>query len=238
MVKSASANGLLIYGGSFNPIHIGHLRLAIESRECLHELFDKVDFVPSACHPQKDHSTLLPFDLRSKLIRDAIKNLPWASCNELERERQGPSYTLDTLLEYGRKYVKENLFFLIGSEDFKLLPSWHKGLDIASYCNLVVAPRGNFSLEEFTGLCRRFWACENSQLKEGNESGTLAYTRLRLHSGTFVFYLSVPYLEISASRIRSLWLKNLNIDFLVPKEVLEFLNKEKLLVRESWQKKE
>lgn len=237
MFKSASDNGFLIYGGSFNPIHIGHLRLAIESRECLHEYFAKVDFVPSAWHPQKDCSTLLPFALRSRLIREAIKSLPWASCNELEKERQGPSYTLDTLLEYGREHSREKIYFLIGSEDFKLLPSWHKGLEIGNFCNLVVAPRGSFSLEEFNMLCKRFWTCEHSEIEERRENGNQIYTRLKLATGTFVFYLALPYLDISASRIRRLWLKNLNIDFLVPQGVLELLNREKILVSESWQKK-
>lgn len=237
MLKSASGKGILVYGGSFNPVHIGHLRLAIEARECLGNFLHQVDFVPTASHPQKEDSSLLPFSLRAKLVKAAIESLPDAQCNELELKRAGPSYTLDTLKEYCSSYDKRDVFFLLGSEDFLLLPTWHKGLKIPDYCNLVVAPRGSFSLSDFIRACEGFWPSASRDWKVESQLGLDGGFCLRLENMSRIFYLSIPYLEISSSRVRELWLKDLNIDFLVPRKAIELLDREKIQVRESWQKK-
>lgn len=237
MFKNDRDKGILIYGGAFNPVHIGHLRLAIEARECLCNFLHKVDFVPTASHPQKDDSSLLPFFMRVKLIKAAIADLPDFRCNEIENRRNGPSYTLDTLKEYCSSYDKNDLYFLIGSEDFLLLPTWHRWLEIVDYCNLAVAPRGNFSHSDFVSSCKGYWpnACQDPET--GNRLALEGGFCLRLENNSRIFYLSIPYLKISSSRIRELWLNNLNIDFLIPRIDIEILDSEKNQVKKSWQKK-
>lgn len=237
MFKNKLGKGILIYGGSFNPIHIGHLRLAIEARECLCNYLHKIDFVPTASHPIKEDASLLPFFLRVKLVKAAIENLPDVRCNELEHKRAGPSYTLDTLKEYCSKYAKQDLYFLLGSEDFLLLPTWHRGLEILDYCNLAVAPRGNFSFSDFISACKNFWVSAYRDPESEERLAQGGGLCMQLENMSKVFYLCIPYLEISSSRIRELWLNNLNIDFLIPKMDIEILSKEKTTVRESWQKK-
>lgn len=237
MQKSTPEKGILIYGGSFNPIHIGHLRLAIEAREYLRAFLNKVDFVPTASHPQKDDSGLLPFSLRTELVRVALEGLADMSCNEIEHKRAGPSYTLDTLQEYCSSREKEDIYFLLGSGDFLLLPTWYRGLEILDYCNLVVAPRGNFSAGDFIAACKNFWPSatpDEARAKSLNFDGGLC---LREEKGSAIFYLPIPHLELSSSRIRELWLAGLNIDFLVPFLDIEILKREKIQVRKSWQKK-
>lgn len=237
MANASSPKGVLVYGGSFNPIHIGHLRLAIEARECLRSFLSRIHFVPAYSHPWKDDGSLLPFTLRVKLVRAAIECLPGAFCSELEEEREGPSYTIDTLGEYCKNYKKENVFFLIGSEDYLLLPKWRRGLEIIKFCNLAVAPRGAWPASDFIEATRRFWSGAVPDLEAQNQMGLDKGVCLRTASGSRVFYLSIPWLEISGSRIRRLWLDGYNIDFLVPWADIEILDKEKTQVREIWLKK-
>lgn len=225
--------GILIYGGSFNPVHIGHLRLAIEAREQMKFFLDQIDFVPAACHPQKAGKSLLPFQLRVELINLALEKIPCAFCNELEGKRYGPSYTLDTLLEYGKLKDRKELYFLLGSPDFELLRSWHKGLELADFCNLVIAPRGEFSSADFVNTVESYWHSftRDPDTEEKLPAGACC---LELPNSARLFYLQLPYLEISASRIRAMWLNNMNIEFLMPWRSLELLNREGALARACW----
>ena len=87
--------GRAILGGSFNPPHVGHLRLAVEAREALGDLVRGVDMVPCAQPPHKKTGHLLPFELRAAMLEAALAPLPWLRCNRLEALRDGPSYTWD-----------------------------------------------------------------------------------------------------------------------------------------------
>ena len=115
--------GRAILGGSFNPPHVGHLRLAVEAREALGDL-----------------------------VRGALAPLPWLRCNRLEALRDGPSYTWDTLQAYRAAEPDTDFYFLLGSPDFALLPTWHRGLELPRLCHFVVVPRGDLTAEEFTDM--------------------------------------------------------------------------------------
>lgn len=235
MIKHVAGNekGLLIYGGSFNPVHIGHLRLAIEARAAMSHFVDKIEFVPTAMHPQKQEKTLLPFSFRVELINLAITNLPYIICNRLESCRNGPSYTYDTLAVYAEAHDASKLFFLLGSQDFQLLRSWHRGLEIIDNCNLVIAPRGEFSFSRFKEVVADFWS-EATSDKKAEKYLPPACHCIKLHDKTRLFYLPIPWLDISASRIRELWLDGQNIDFLMPQASLDFLNQNKSIAETSW----
>ena len=122
--------GRAILGGSFNPPHVGHLRLAIEAAEALSSLTDGVDLIPCAVPPHKAMTGMLPFDLRARMLEASIADLPFLRCNRLEGQRQGPSYTWDTLLAYREAAPDTELYFILGSPDFALLPTWHRGLEL------------------------------------------------------------------------------------------------------------
>ena len=101
MTETASPPpGRAILGGSFNPPHVGHLRLAIEAREALGDLVQGVDMVPCAVPPHKAQSGMLPFELRASMVAACAESIPWLRCNRAEALRQGPSYTWDTLCAY------------------------------------------------------------------------------------------------------------------------------------------
>lgn len=126
-----------VFGGSFNPIHNGHLLLADEVLEQLG--LDRVIFVPAALPPHKAAATLAPAGDRYEMVRLAIAGHPQFEVSDLELRRSGPSYTVETL--EALRTGGDELFFLIGSETFLDLLSWRAPSRIASLARLVVIPR-------------------------------------------------------------------------------------------------
>lgn len=226
---NSAEKGILVYGGTFNPVHIGHLRLAIEAKARLGKRISRVEFVPSANPPHKSSKGILPFALRVKLLNAVLKTLPDMYCNEIEAQRPGLSYTYDTLREYGDRARRDDLYFLLGSQDFALLPTWRRGLELPRLCNLVIAPRDGFLQDDFVSLATRLWPYSS-----------LAHAEtpiMQLHNCGKIYYLSIPQLEISASQIREIWLAGGNVDYLTPQPVLDILAAEKELVTACWQEK-
>ena len=143
------AAGRALFGGSFNPPHVGHLRLAIEMAETLRPLADSVELMPCAAPPHKVVSGLLPFDLRAAMVEACLDGLPGLSCNRMEAGRPGLSYTWDTLQACREETPERPLFFILGNPDYALLPHWHRGLELPELCQLVVVPRGEGSEKNF-----------------------------------------------------------------------------------------
>ncbi len=105
-----------ILGGSFNPVHNGHVRMAIEVLERLS--LDRVELVPAKQPPHKQEGDILPFDLRLELVNQAIDGVPGLGSNPLEGEREGPSYTCDTLNCYRTEQPDSDFFFIVGRPRF------------------------------------------------------------------------------------------------------------------------
>ncbi len=221
-----------ILGGSFNPVHIGHIRLAIEILEC--QLFptklDRLDLIPCSIAPHKSNSTILPFDLRLKMLEASIKNIPNLHANALENARKGPSYTYDTLSIYKEKYPKSRLLFLVGGEDFSHIPTWFNGLKLPELADIGMVPRAGNNIEMFQSEIKKHWpSAKFSENKTPQAS---------LENGSNFYYLPLPRLDISASYIRKLWQQDKNIRMLMPHEALEILYASSTKVNQIWQHKE
>jgi nicotinate-nucleotide adenylyltransferase len=135
-----------ILGGTFNPIHIGHLILAEEIREKIG--LDKVIFVPASFPPHKDNSDIAPADHRYRMIKLAIKGNQHFSVSEIEISRGGRSYTIDTLKEFKKLYPKEELCFITGSDLLNYLEEWKDLVRIIEMVKFIVATRPGYSLEK------------------------------------------------------------------------------------------
>lgn len=225
--------GRLIFGGSFNPLHIGHMRLALETLETLAGLIKSVEFLPSAVPPHKLAEPILPFSLRAAMIRATIKDQPYLACNEIEADLAAPSFTWNTLSELA---AEAPLFFLLGSQDYELLSEWYNGLELPKICNLVIAPRGVYSRDDFMRQTKKFWPDCGPVLTGPADACTGEKCwRIALAQGSSVYLLPAPHLAISSTRIRRLWLCGKNIDYLVPWPALALLEKERGAVRACWQ---
>jgi len=133
-----------IYGGTFNPIHIGHLVAAQDAIE-RHRL-DRLFWVPSARPPHKRRAGLAPAEERCALIAAAIAGAPRMAVCRWEIERAGPSYTVDTLRRFRAEFPRANLFFLIGADSLYELHTWREIGAILDLCRVVSVARPGFAL--------------------------------------------------------------------------------------------
>ena len=230
MTETASPPpGRAILGGSFNPPHVGHLRLAIEAREALGDLVQGVDMVPCAVPPHKAQSGMLPFELRARMVEACAEQIAWLRCNRVEAQRQGPSYTWDTLCAYREAEPETELYFILGSPDFALLSTWHRGLELPRLCHFVVVPRKGHTAGDFIAAAKALWPTARQRLPV-----LPACCCMALPDGGLAHFLDVPWLAVSASRVRQLWLAGRNVDFLVPDAALQILRNNAPAVRQHW----
>ena len=218
-----------ILGGSFNPIHIGHLRLAIEAREApgLLAPLDRVDLVPCAQPPHKSMRGLLPFDLRLHLARAAVEGVPGLAVNGLEGERSGPSYTWHTLEAYRAAHPGARLLFIVGGEDFGALAQWYRGLELPQLADVAMVPRAGSAQAAFRHEAARHWP--DARLVQDDRQ---LYAELPW--GARLIYLPLPRLDISASCLRQRWMARRSVRFLMPEAALDVLEAHRAAVTACW----
>ena len=128
-----------IYGGTFDPIHQGHLILAEQCRE--QGPLDQVWFVPAFRPPNKLEMSLTRFDLRVEMISLAIAGNPAFRIDELEKDRTGPSFTVDTIAELRARHPADEFWLLVGSDTLADLPHWHDPARLLGLAGLLVMGR-------------------------------------------------------------------------------------------------
>jgi nicotinate-nucleotide adenylyltransferase len=128
-----------IFGGSFNPVHRGHLLVA---RAAFEEVgIDRLFFVPAARSPFKSEEKPAPDEFRLRLLRLALTGKPECEVDSREIRRGGTSYTIDTLREFAREFPGAELFYLIGADNVEALGKWREPVELAGLAEFVVVPR-------------------------------------------------------------------------------------------------
>jgi nicotinate-nucleotide adenylyltransferase len=135
-----------IFGGTFNPIHIGHLILAEEIREKL--TLDTVIFVPTYLPPHKDTDDVAPAAHRLAMCTLAVRTNKYFAVSDIEIKRNGRSYTIDTVREFKRLYPRDELFFITGSDLLSYLDGWKDLKEIIAMVKFIVATRPGFPLDK------------------------------------------------------------------------------------------
>jgi len=193
---------IAILGGSFNPVHFGHLKMAEAAMESTH--FSKVLFIPTGTPYHKEQKDLLPFSDRLKLLELAIENCPDFDCSPIEGERDGNSYTIDTVRELLRQNPTNSYSLLIGTDQFLTLRSWHKIIELGQLVDFYIANRnGEMSFSTF------------QKEKEALEK------ELSLHCNLF----PMPAIDLSSTEIRKLLKEGKSIHGMLPKSVEEYILK-------------
>lgn len=131
-----------IFGGTFDPIHLGHLILAEQCRQ--QARLDQVLFIPAALPPHKREQAVSSFAQRVEMVTLAIAGNPAFRVDELEKERIGPSYTVDTLAQLRQARPGDDLFFLLGSDSLRDFPTWYQPRRILELAELLVVERPDF----------------------------------------------------------------------------------------------
>jgi nicotinate-nucleotide adenylyltransferase len=139
--------GLL--GGSFNPVHNGHLAIARQARAVLG--LDRILFIPTSHPPHKPNGSLAPAQDRYEMIRMAIASDPSLAISDVEIRRPGKSYSIDTIRLLQQEYGPQTqLFFLIGLDAFLDFPSWREPLTLLELCPFVVISRPGLSFQSLS----------------------------------------------------------------------------------------
>src|ERR1041384_4311105 len=128
-----------IFGGSFDPVHIGHLLVA--QAACEELALERLFFVPAAQSPFKPASEPAPAALRLRMLRLALAAKPNCEIDEQELHRGGVSFSIDTVRDYARRFPGAELFYLIGADHVPTLPKWREAEDLARLVQFVVISR-------------------------------------------------------------------------------------------------
>lgn len=209
-----------IFGGTFNPIHLGHMRLVVEVMESVRP--SRLDLLLSARPPHKGGRRLLPFPLRASLLEAAIRGMDNVTVNTLENERDEPSYTAETLRIYREREPDARLCFIIGAEDFSTIASWQQWETLPRLADIIVAPRSGAAQEVFSDTVRDLWP-EAVPVPPPFAASDAAYAIPGMpNAGTFT-HLPLPRLDIRAELIRERFLAGRSIRFLVPDAVHDML---------------
>jgi len=128
-----------LFGGSFDPVHLGHLLVAQAAREELD--LARLFFIPAAQSPFKPESAPTPAPERLRLLRLALAGKTWCEIDEQEIQRGGVSYTIETLRDYAVRFPQAQLFYLIGADHLAQLPKWRAAEELARLVEFVVIPR-------------------------------------------------------------------------------------------------
>jgi nicotinate-nucleotide adenylyltransferase len=134
-----SLSPIALFGGSFDPIHIGHLLVAQAAREELG--LARLFFIPAGQSPFKPDTRPAPPALRLQMLHLALAGKDWCEVDDQEIKRGGVSYTIDTLKDYHRRFPDTQLFYLIGGDHVAQLPKWRQAADLAQLVEFVAVPR-------------------------------------------------------------------------------------------------
>lgn len=193
-----------VFGGTFNPIHLGHLRAAEEVREAL--ALDRVVFVPARLPPHKASDGLADADYRLNLVRLAVADNPGFSVSDLELRRDGPSWSIDTLEALLREERPQELKFIMGADQYAELHTWRRFTDIIALVDIVVMTRP----PDFSPIAP----------PKGAEKEYVAIPGgWRHRSGRVVRHVAVTPIAISSTLVREALKNGKSARYLVPESI-------------------
>ncbi|MCY1356469.1 putative nicotinate-nucleotide adenylyltransferase [compost metagenome] len=199
-----------VLGGTFDPVHIGHLRGALEVAETL--ALDELRLTPSARPPHRDKPQVTAKD-RLAMVECAVAGVAPLVVDARELQRDKPSYTIDTLeLMRAELAVSDQVFLLLGWDAFCGLPTWHRWEELLQHCHILVLQRPDADSEPPDAL--------RNLLAARSVSDPLA---LKGPSGQIAFVWQTP-LAVSATQIRQLLASGKSVRFLVPDAVLAYID--------------
>jgi len=215
--KEAAKKGIGLFGGTFNPIHLGHLRGAEEIRETFG--LQEVIFIPAAHPPHKVTEEIIEAHHRLEMVKRATRKNPQFSTSDVELKRGGKSYSVDTI-RYFLEKLKDSLYFILGRDAFMEIETWKDFHNLFSLCNFIVMARPGFiqasPLPEVLAPAFRY------------DQGVSAWVHA---SGNIVFFKEINFLDISSTKVRELAQKGGSLKYLVPPEVEAYIAKHGLYRR-------
>jgi nicotinate-nucleotide adenylyltransferase len=211
-----------ILGGTFNPIHYGHLAAAEEVRDRLK--LDRILFIPSFIPPHKQEEAVPSAVHRMEMVRLAVMGNPAFEPTDIEIRRGGRSYTIDTIEALRQVHGGTELYFITGLDSFMEIQTWNHWERLLTLCSFVVLSRPGY---RFTDLLKIDFmkpaAGEIAVLERGER------THAMVRPGAFTVFLEmIPHYDISSTDIRRRMREGRNIKYLLPDAVETYIIKNKL----------
>ena len=207
-------------GGTFNPVHLGHLRGGEEIREAFH--LDEVIFIPSSIPPHKITEKVIEAGHRFEMVRLAISSNPYFSASDLEISRPGKSYSIETIRHF-RDRNQDTFFFILGSDAFVEIETWKEFQSLFSLCHFVVMTRPG-SQKETLSLPRALIPNFRYSSKE----------KAWIHiSGYMLYFKEISFLDISSTKVRELIEEGKSVRYLIPREVETYIQEHSLYRKKS-----
>ena len=221
-----SAYGVL--GGTFDPIHLGHLHAA----RCVRRAFalSEVVLVPAAVPPHKSRAGLSPAPTRLAMVRLAAQDEPWLSVSTAELDRGGVSYTIDTLTELRRVRALDTPLFILGADAFLELRTWREPEALVRRFDLVVVDRPGSAIPP--GAPDPDLAARLQTVPFAPGAGAPFLETPRPAEGR-VFRLEIPLCPVSSSQVRQCVGRGAPLDVLVPPAVARYIHDQGLYVMEG-----
>lgn len=206
-----------VFGGTFDPVHFGHLRSALELFEQLS--LQRMHLIPSAVPPHRE-APRASAEQRLAMLRLAVEGQPGFVVDEREIRRQGPSYMVDTLLSLQAEVGETPLCLILGVDAFLGIPGWHQWQKLLELSHIVVAHRPGWHLDE-----TRMSAALREVVREHRLSDSAA---LQSKNAGGVLLQGVTQLDISATDIRERIAAGKNANYLLPASVWQYIKSQDL----------
>jgi nicotinate-nucleotide adenylyltransferase len=217
----ATGNRLIgILGGTFNPIHFGHLRMAQELADALN--LDEVRFIPSANPPHKNKPQVSA-EHRASMVQLAIADNPTFQLDTRELNRAGASYTIDTLISLRDELgSKVSICLMMGSDAFTKLDSWHRWDELLNYCHIILVQRPeqqpSTKTEKLSDQMTHFLSAHYTENLDDLAEKTAGYIHMQ----------QITAQDISATKIREKLAAGSSAKYLVPEAVLAYIAQHQL----------
>jgi nicotinate-nucleotide adenylyltransferase len=205
-----------IFGGTFDPVHYGHLRSALEIKEIFG--LDEIRLVLSALPPHRS-APQAPIGMRLEMLQLAVKKQPGLIVDTREIGRPGASYMVDTLVSLRHDFPQQTLLLIIGSDAFNQLTSWHQWQRLFDFTHLVVLTRPGFKIPPLDDFFSARHTTNKQELSE-QSAGKLCFQ-------------PITQLDISATKIRAMIADQRNPAFLLPDTVLAYIKLHNLYQQHS-----
>jgi nicotinate-nucleotide adenylyltransferase len=211
-----------IFGGTFNPVHFGHLRAAEEVRERLR--FDKILFIPSGNPPLKTKE-IAPAQHRYEMLRIALQGNPFFELSDIECRKKGKAFTVETLKELNVIHSGTRFFFILGIDAFLDIPHWWQPEELVSMTDFVVISRPGFL---FSAMRESLYLKTGKALLRDADLCRNVSNVVKLKSNRYAILLRLTPVGISATQIRKLLGQGKSIKYLLPPEVQSYIITHKL----------
>ncbi len=181
---------------------------------------EKVYFVPAREPPHKDPTTIVASaEDRLKMLEMAVEENPLFQISQVELDREGPSYTIDTLMHFYRRFDKK-VYFITGIDTIVEVPAWHRFPEHFNYCIMVTAPRPGCVPDDFHERLEKLYHSEKGFEVSRHEIG--------YYGNRAVLFLNVKTIDVSATEIREMLRAGESIRYLVPENVHKYIMQKKL----------